>query len=77
MTFESAQSVTTIDENIKTIYNTRKSLPFDKDNVWVKKDNPKFDVDMSYDGKELYELVSLYLLDLFTKEFGKQNIGKR
>ena len=76
MTFEYAQSVITIEENIKTIYNARKSLPFDKDNVWIKKDNPEFDVNMSYDGKELYELVSLYLLDLLTKEFGKQNIGK-
>ena len=29
----------------------------------------------SYDGGELCELVGLYLLDLLTKEFGKQNIG--
>ena len=29
----------------------------------------------SYDGAELRELVGLYLLDLLTKEFGKQNIG--
>ena len=29
----------------------------------------------SYDGAELCELVGLYLLDLLTKEFGKQNIG--
>ena len=26
----------------------------------------------SYDGAELRELVGLYLLDLFTKEFGKK-----
>ena len=38
---------------------------------WKKKD-----VTMgSYDGAELCELVGLYLLDLLTKEFGKQNIG--
>ena len=74
---EYAQSVTTIEEKvIKTIYHARKSLLFDKDNVWVKKDNPEFDVTMgSYDGAELCELVGLYLLDLLTKEFGKQNIG--
>ena len=29
----------------------------------------------SYDGEELCELVGLYLLDLLTKESGKQNIG--
>ena len=74
---EYAQSVTTIEEKvIKTIYHARKSLLFDKDNVWVKKDNPKFDVTMgSYDGAELCELVGLYLLDLLTEEFRKQNIG--
>ena len=54
--------MTTIKERvIKTIHHARKSLLFDKNNVWVKKGNP--------------ELVSLYLLDLLTKEFGKQNIG--
>ena len=29
----------------------------------------------SYDGTELCELVGLYLLDILTKEPGKQNIG--
>ena len=68
--------ITTEDKVIKTIYNARKSLLFDKDNVWVKKNNPEFDVAMSsYDSAGLCELVGLYLLDLLTKEFGKQNIG--
>ena len=58
---EYAQSVTTTEVKvIKTIYNTRKSLLFDKFNVWVKKDNPQFDVTMvSYDGQKLCELVDL------------------
>ena len=70
---ECAQSVTTIEEKVvKTIYHARKSLLFDKDNIWVKKDNLEFDVTMgSYDGAELCELVGLYLLDLLTKEFGE------
>ena len=74
---EYAQSVTTIEEKvIKMIYNAPKSLLFDKDTVWVKKDNPESDVTMgSYDGAELCELVGLYLLDLLTKEFGKKNVG--
>ena len=72
-----AQSLTTLEEKvIKTIYHARKSLLFDKDNIWVKKDNAEFDVTMrSYDSAELCELVSLYLLDLITKELGKKNIG--
>ena len=49
---------------------------FDKGNVWVNKDNPEFPATMgNYNGAELCELVRLYLLDLLTKEFGKQNIG--
>ena len=42
-----------------------------------KKDNPEFDVTIgSCDhGAELCELLGLYLLDILTKEFGKQNIG--
>ena len=42
------------------MYNTRKSLLFDKVNVWVKKDNPQFDMTMvSYNGEKLCELVGL------------------
>ena len=72
-----AQSVTTIEEKvIRTIYHSRKSLLFDRDNVWVKKDIPEFDVTMgSYDGAELCELVGLYLLDLLAKEFDKKYFG--
>ena len=55
------------------MYHARKSLRFDKDNVWVKKDNAKFGVIMgSYDGEELCELVGLYLLDLIIKELVKK-----
>ena len=44
--------------------------------MWVKKDNPEFDVNMgSYDVAESCELVGLYRLNLLTKEFVKQNIG--
>ena len=59
---EYAQSVTTIEEKvIKTICHARKSLLFDKNNLWVKIDNSEFDVTMgSYDGSELCELVGSY-----------------
>ena len=65
--------MTIIEEKvIKTIYHSRESLLFYKDNVWIKKDNPEFDVTMRRDdGAELGEFVDLFLLDLLTKEFGK------
>ena len=74
---EYAQSVTTIEEEvINTIYHSCRSLHIDKDNVWVKKNNPEFDVTMGgYDSAELCELVGLCVLDLITKDIYKQNIG--
>ena len=43
---------------------SRKSLLFRKDEVWVKRENPSFDVTMgSYDGAEVCELVGLFILD--------------
>ena len=72
-----AKSTTTIeDEVITTIFHACKSILFDKTSVWVKKDNPDFDVTVgSYDGPEVCELVGLYLLNLLTNEFGKHNMG--
>ena len=44
--------------------------------VWLKKDNPDFDVTMgSFDGAEVCELVGLYLLDVLSEEFGDNKIG--
>ena len=72
-----AKSITLIEEEvITTIFHDRKSFLFDKTSVWVKKDNSDFDMAMgSYDGAEVCELVGLYLLNLLTNEFGKNNIG--
>ena len=72
-----AKSVTPIqDKFIETILHSRKALLFDKNDVWVKKDNPDFDITMgSYVGAEVCELVGLYILDILTKEFGHNKIG--
>ena len=72
-----AKSITPIEEEvITTVFYARKSLLFDKTSVWVKKDNSDLDMTMgSYDGAEVCELVGLYLLNLLTNEFGKNNIG--
>ena len=71
------KSITLTEEEVITIvFHDRKSLLFGKTSVWVKKDNSDFDVTMgSYDGAEVCELVGLYLLNLLTNEFGKNNIG--
>ena len=70
-------SAETIDENVlKVTMNSRKTLLFDRDNIWVKKENPNFDVTVgSYDGAELCELTGLYILSVLSSEFGKEKIG--
>ena len=72
-----AKSIEAIDENVvKVITHSRKSLLFDRDDVWVKKENSSFDVTMgSYDGAELCELAGLYILNILSNEFGKEKIG--
>ena len=52
---------------------SRRSLLFDKDSVWVKKNNANFDVTIgSYDGAELCELTGLYILSIMDSKFGKE-----
>ena len=61
-----AKSLINIEGNIiNTINHARKSLLFDDNGVWVKKDgNPLFIVTMgSFDNAEVCELVGLYLLN--------------
>ena len=49
---------------------SRKSLLFSNNEIWLKKDNPNFDVTMvSFDGAEVCELVSLYLLNILKSEY--------
>ena len=69
-----SKSIEAIDEKVgKVVMHSRKSLLFDHDNVWVKKENPNFDVTMeSYDGAELRELTGLYILNILSSEFGKE-----
>ena len=65
----------TFDLKLLTMSSRVLKILFNKTSVWVKKDNPDFDVTMgSYDGAEVYELVGLYLLNLLSNEFKKQKI---
>ena len=72
-----ARKYTDIDEDTQNvIMHARKSLLFNKDELWVKKDNPTFDVTMgSYDGAEVCELVGLFLLDTIKKECEGLELG--
>ena len=71
-----AVRITTIDKKVvDTIMHSRKSLLFNNHEVWVKKENPDFDVTMgSFNGAEICELVALYLLNILKNEFGGKNI---
>ena len=73
----SAKSITTTDDKIiETTLHARKSLLLHRNDVWVKKDNPDFDVTMgSFGGAEVCELVGLYLLDILRQECGENKIG--
>ena len=52
-----ASTIKTIDKKvIDTIMQSGKSLLFNNNEIWVKKDNPNFDVSMeSFDGAEVCE----------------------
>ena len=55
---------------------SRNSLLFNNKEIWLKKDNPKFEVAMgSFDEEEICELVGFYLLNILKSEFGGKNIG--
>ena len=63
------------DRDIDIIMHSRKSLLFDSNFAWIKKNNSSFDVTMgSYDGAEVCELVGLFILNRLSNEYGKENI---
>ena len=74
---EYARRIEAIDEKVvKVIMHSRRSLLFDKDSVWLKKNNPNFHVTIgSYDGAELCEPTGLYILSIMDSEFGREKIG--
>ena len=55
---------------------SRKSLLFDSNSAWIRKNNSSFNVTMgSYDGAEVCELVGLFILNGLANEYGKESIG--
>ena len=65
------------DEDIEIIMHSRKSLPFNNNEPWVKKESSSmFDVTMgSSDGAKICELVGLYILHKLNRTFEIGNIG--
>ena len=64
------------DRDIDIIMHSRKSLLFDSNTAWIKKNNSSFDVTMgSFDGAEVCELVGLFILDDLCNIYGIDNIG--
>jgi len=73
-----AQSKTNLTDNeINIIWHARKSLLFEKSEVWTKKgDSDLFDVTMgSWDGAEVCDLIGLFILNEAEPRFGKDDIG--
>ena len=71
------QHVLIPDKDVEIIMHSRRSLLFDKELPWVKRDGKDmFDVTMgSYDGAEICELVGLYILDVLAQKYNKDEIG--
>ena len=61
---------------METIFHARKSLIFDNNGTWIKKEGGLFDVTMgACDGAEVCELVGTYLLSLIAEKYSKNQIG--
>ena len=63
-------------EDKDVIYQARKSLLFNKEEVWMKKEGETFDVTMgAYDGAEVCELVGTFILHQLGSKYKRANIG--
>ena len=64
------------DDDKAIIQHARKSLLFNDQQTWIKRDSGPFDVTMkANDGAEVCELVGNYLLYELSKLYGKKDIG--
>ena len=64
------------DSDMKLIFHCRKMFLFLEDDVWVKKDNPDFDVSMGgLDSAEVCELVGLYILSQMERLIPREDLG--
>ena len=65
------------DNHISIIKHARKSLLFNQETPWVKRNNDTmFDVTMgSFDGAEICNLVGLFILNKLSAKFGNESVG--
>ena len=62
--------------NFRSSTTLEKSLLFNGDETWMKKESNLFDVTMgAFDGAEICELVGTFILHEITKKYNKENIG--
>ena len=70
------QHVTIKSKDRETIFHTRKSLLYKEGEPWIKKRTNNFDVTMgSYDGADVGELISIFMLSLIGNKYNPNNIG--
>ena len=61
--------------DIDTIHHARKLLLFDESHTWIKKQG-LFDVKrVAYDGAKVCELGDMYMLNVLSKKYNKDNFG--
>ena len=72
-----AEEITNIsEEDMKIIYHSRKSLLFNENQAWMKKEGELFDVTMgAYDGAEVCELIGIFMLHKLSTQYKKGDIG--
>ena len=64
------------DKDKEIVFHARKSLLFNKEAAWIKKEGGTFDVTMgAYDGAEVCELVGTFILHQLASKYNKDNIG--
>jgi len=71
-----AQHVDISAETTDVVMHARKSLLFNNNSTWIKKNGSLFDVTMgSYDGAEVCELVGIYILSRLKTKFDNLQLG--
>ena len=64
------------DHDKKIIHHSRKSLLFNQEQTWMKKGSDLFDVSVgASDGREVCELIGIFLLNLLRRQYDTKNIG--
>ena len=59
----------------ETIFHARKSLLYNEEEPWIKMQNNNFDVTMgSYDGAEVCDLISIFILSLIGNKYNPNNL---